>query len=200
MTAASRALRTTATAVAAGLAAVVLAANPAAAHTGHGAAGLWDGLLHPLTGTDHLLAMVAVGVVAACAAPRGRAWLAPAAFVGGMLLGGAGGLVDAPFPGAEPLILGSVFVLAASIGLAVRSSVGPWLLLPLAVAGLAHGHAHGAEAPGAADPLVYAGGFLLATASLHLAGMGIGVAIRDRRTLRLGVSAATLTAATLLVA
>jgi urease accessory protein len=192
--------RTAGTSVAAGVAAVVLAATPAAAHTGRGAGGLWDGLLHPVTGPDHLLAMVAVGVVATLAAGPRRAWLAPAAFVVGMLVGGVAGLADLPLPGAEPLILASVFVLAVAIAGALHGGLGPWLLLPLGIAGLAHGHAHGAEAPDASHPVVYVAGFLVATVALHLSGMGVGTVIRDRGPLRIGVGAATFAAGALLVA
>ena len=66
----------------AGAVGVLLAASPAGAHTGHPVSGAGDGFLHPLTGPDHLLAMVAVGIVAATMA-RGRStWVVPAAFVG----------------------------------------------------------------------------------------------------------------------
>ena len=77
----------------AGLAGAVLSAAPAFAHPGHGRAGLGSGLAHPVTGVDHLLAMVAVGVVAAAAVERGRTWLAPTAFLGGMLERGEGSIV-----------------------------------------------------------------------------------------------------------
>jgi urease accessory protein len=181
----------------AGVAGPFLAAAPAAAHVGHPVEGWVDGLLHPITGPDHLLAMLAVGVVAATM--RRSIWLAPAAFLGGMVVGGVAGLIDVPFPGAEVLILGSVFLLGLSIAGALREE-GAWAVAALLVAGAAHGHAHGAEAPEAANVAAYLGGFLFATASLHLTGMGLGTIVRDRRTARLSVGLATVTGGALLLA
>jgi urease accessory protein len=185
----------------AGIGAVLLSAVPVAAHTGSSVGGLGDGALHPITGTDHLLAMVAVGVVAAVAFTGRQRWLAPAAFLAAMVVGGLIGLAGVALPGAELLIVGSVI----SLGLAVAGAVevgdraGVALLGLLAVAGIAHGYAHGAEAPVAASPILYVLGFLAATASLHLAGVGVGVAIRDRTPVRLGLGAATAAAGTLLL-
>lgn len=180
---------------------VLLAATPAAAHVGHGTNGFHDGFLHPITGPDHLLAMIAVGVVAATAADRRSTLLAPGAFLAGMLLGGLAGLVGVPLPGAEVLIALSVVVLGAVVAGAVElrgRAFGPLLAL-LAVAGMAHGHAHGAEAPASVHPALYVGGFLLATASLHTVGAGVGTVIRDRRTVRLGMGLATVAAGALLL-
>lgn len=185
----------------AGLVAAVAVAAPAGAHTGHPVTSAGSGLLHPITGLDHLLAMVAVGVVAAVAVERGRRWMVPAAFVGGMALGGVAGMVGIPFPGAELMIVASVVLL----GLAVLASVElPSRFLPvalglLAVAGAAHGHAHGAEAPLAANEAAYVVGFLAATVSLHLAGVGIGAVIRDRRTVRLATGLSAVAAGALLL-
>jgi urease accessory protein len=178
--------------------AVLLVGEPAAAHTGHGT-GVVDGILHPLTGPDHLLAMLAVGVVAVLAAPRGRVWVAPAAFLGGMVVGGAAGIAGLPLPGAEPLIVVSVLLLGLAIAGAVQGA-GDWLVAALVVAGLAHGHAHGAEAPTSVHPGAYVAGFLLVTASLHLVGVGIGTAVQHRRTVRVGIGAATVAAGALLLA
>ena len=185
--------------VSAGATAVLTVANPAGAHTGRGPGGVLDGILHPLTGPDHLLAMLAVGVVAVLAAPRGRVWVVPAAFLGGMIAGGAAGIAGLPLPGAEHLIIASVFVLGLAIALAVQGSAD-WLIAALIVAGVAHGHAHGAEAPTSAHPLAYVAGFVVATVSLHLAGVGVGVTIKNRRTARVGIGAATIAAGALLLA
>ncbi len=177
---------------------MLLAASPAAAHVDRGAAGAWDGLLHPVTGADHLLAMVAVGIVAAVAAPRGRAWVAPVAFLAGMVAGGVAGLAGAPLPGAEVLIMASVLLLGLAVAGAV-SGDARWLALALVAAGLAHGHAHGAEAPASANAAVYLPAFVAATASLHVVGVAIGIAIRSRHTLRVGMGAATMAAGALLL-
>ncbi|WP_448174377.1 HupE/UreJ family protein [Rhizobacter fulvus] len=157
------------------------------------AGGLWDGLLHPILGFDHLLAMVCVGVVSALLV-RTAVWAMPASFVLAMALGGMAGLQGAVLPQGEKLIAASLLAL----GLVV--SVGP--LLPrhrrlmfwtatafAAVFGAAHGNAHGLEIPGTADPAAFTAGFLLGTTALHLIGVGMGLwADREQRlmALRLG--------------
>ncbi len=182
-------------------AAVALAASPAGAHTGASAGGLGNGVLHPITGPDHLLAMVAVGVVAIVAFEGRRRWLAPAAFVGAMALGGVAGMAGATFPGVELLIVASVIALGIAIAGAVEvgSRAGTVVLALLAVAGFAHGFAHGAEAPSAASPALYVAGFLVATVSLHLAGVGLGALVRDRAAARTAIGAATAAAGALLL-
>ena len=178
---------------------VLLAATPASAHVGHGTAGFTSGFWHPLTGPDHLLAMVAVGIVAATWRSDRSLWLAPATFVGAMVVGGLAGLAGAPLPGAELLIGASVLLLGVAIAAALTDGRGSWVLAALAVAGVAHGHAHGAEAPVSAHPLLYVGGFVLATVALHLGGVGVGTVIRDRRLARASIGAATATAGALLL-
>lgn len=179
----------------------LLSAAPVLAHTGHPASGLSHGFWHPITGPDHLLAMVTVGIVAATMARGISVWLAPGAFLSGMLLGGAAGMIGVPLPGAELLIIASVVLLGLAVAGVVETkgrATGAVLAL-LAFAGMAHGHAHGAEAPTSVHPLAYVGGFLVATALLHVAGVGVGSVIRDRRTIRLGFGLATVTAGALLM-
>jgi urease accessory protein len=167
---------------------------------GHATNGFGTGFLHPLTGPDHLLAMVAVGVVAATWRTDRTLWLAPASFLLGMVAGGLGGIIGVPFPGAEVLIAASVLLLGVAIASALTDDEGAaWVLPILAVAGLAHGYAHGAEAPSSAHPALYIGGFLLATGCIHVAGVGVGTVIRDRRLARVTIGAATATAGALLL-
>lgn len=192
-----RSLRSVPAVVLGGLAAVLLAATPAGAHTGHPVDGYADGVLHPILGPDHLLAMVAVGVVAATMARR--IWVAPGCFVGGMAVGGVAGMLGASFPATEALILASVLLLGITIAGALQDG-GRWVLVVLGVAGAAHGHAHGAEAPEAANAVAYVAGFLSATVALHLIGMGVGATIRDRRTVRLGFGLALVAGTALLAA
>lgn len=145
---------------------------PAAAHVGAGhTASFTAGFVHPLAGVDHLAAMLAVGVWAALAGGS-RVWLWPAAFVAAMLAGGVLGWSGAALPFVEPLIAASLVVLGVLIALAVKApaSVGAALVAAFAIA---HGHAHGTEA-GSAGLLAYAGGFALATALLHAAGIVFG--------------------------
>lgn len=158
---------------AAGIAAIsMLAAAAAEAHTGaHAASGLAGGFTHPLLGLDHVLAMLAVGVWAA--QQGGRAlWALPAAFVATMLAGGALGFAGLGLPAVELGVAGSVLLLGLLI--AGRSRLP--LTASVALVGLfalLHGHAHGAEAPAGAAPLLYAAGFAAATLLLH----GLGIAL-----------------------
>lgn len=158
------------------LALAVLAAfapSTAFAHTGVGAtAGFAHGFLHPLTGLDHVLAMVMVGVFAFQLGGRAL-WLVPATFVGVMALGGALGVAGIDVPFVEAGIALSVIVLGAVVALQVRAPVA----VAMAVVGLFaifHGHAHGSEMPESAAGAVYGLAFMLATALLHTAGIGLG--------------------------
>jgi urease accessory protein len=192
-------VRTRLLAATAGAIAVALAsAAPAGAHTGRGLHGLGDGALHPILGLDHLLAMVAVGVVAATGLRSRRAWVAPAAFLGGMLAGGVAGLAGLPLPGAEHLVVASIVLLGLVVAGALRHEAR-WVVPALVVAGLAHGHAHGAEAPTSAHPALYVAGFLAATALLHVIGLAAGSTVRDRQLVRVGYGVATATAGALLL-
>ena len=163
-----------------GLAAVLFAATSstgALAHTGAAAAtGFAYGFGHPLGGLDHVLAMVAVGLFACVL--KGRAlWLVPASFVGMMAIGGIVGIYGIPVPLVElgialsVVTIGGLIAFGRSIPVAVAMAiVGSFAIF--------HGHAHGAEMPAGASGLAYGLGFMLATASLHgagiLAGFGIG--------------------------
>lgn len=127
--------------------------------------GLSAGLLHPLTGLDHLLAMVAVGLFAARAS---RPLLAPATFVLAMALGlASGGL------GVAPLELGvALSVVALGLLVALGSRLPHTASLALvATAGLLHGHAHGAEVPLSSSLALFAIGALASTTALHLMGL-----------------------------
>lgn len=157
---------------------VILGATGAAdAHTfGATGAGLAQGFAHPLGGLDHILAMVAVGLWASQLGGRAM-WLVPAAFVGTMAVGGAIGFANIGVPHVEIGILGSLLVLGALVAGAVRLPVA----IGAAIVGffaLFHGHAHGTELPEAASAVLYAGGFVLATALLHGIGIAAGLALR----------------------
>jgi len=155
------------------LAITVAATLPAFAHLdpiAHGSVAA--GFTHPLFGLDHILAMVAVGLWAAM--QGGRAiWIVPAAFVGTMTLGFAGAIAGMPLPFVEPVILASVIFIGIAVTLALPVPTA-------AVAGMVgffaffHGHAHGGEL-GQAGAWEFAVGFILATAVLHLVGIGIGL-------------------------
>lgn len=150
------------------------AALPANAHQEAGlAGGLESGLLHPLTGPDHLVAMVAVGLWGAQL--RGRLmWLLPVVFPVVMALGGVLGVRGVPLPGVEIGIALSGVLLGLAVLLAARPPAWAALLLT-GIFAIFHGHAHGEELPEAANPLAYGIGFVAATGLLHLAGIAIGL-------------------------
>ena len=139
--------------------------------------GLANGFVHPLSGLDHLLAMIAVGLWAAQRGGRAL-WMVPLAFLSLMTLGGALGMMGfGQLPWMEQAIAASVFTLGILIATAAR------LPLPASVAivaffALFHGYAHGAEMPATAGGLAYGIGFIIATAMLHGAGIGLGLATR----------------------
>lgn len=144
---------------------------PAAAfaHPGHeGASAFTAGLTHPIGGADHLLAMLAVGLLAGAAGGKARLVL-PLSFLGAMAAGGFGGALGLALPAVEPMILASVVVFCALLALGLRL---PLALMALMVAafGLFHGNAHGLEAP-ASGFAAYAAAFTLSTAALHGAGL-----------------------------
>lgn len=153
---------------------------PALAHANPGAGpahGFSHGLLHPLLGLDHLLAMIAVGLWAAQLGGRAT-WAVPASFVGVMAFGGLAGAAGWSLPMVETGILVSVFLLGLLVAFAVRLPAWAGALLVGAFA-LFHGHAHGSEMPAGASAWLYAGGFVLATAALHAAGLGLGIALKN---------------------
>lgn len=156
------------------VAAMGLAATPALAHPGHEAAsGLAQGFLHPLSGLDHLLAMVAVGLIAARIGGRALV-LVPLSFLGTMAVGGALGAAGIGLPFVEIGIALSVVVLGASLALRPALPVAAAMVLVGAFA-VFHGHAHGAEMPETGSGLAYGLGFLGATALLHAVGLGLGL-------------------------
>lgn len=165
--------------VARGALAAILALSPtlAFAHVGVGDAhGFSHGFVHPIGGIDHVLAMVAVGMFAATLGGRAL-WAVPASFIVMMAVGGALGMMGVNVPFIELGIATSVIVLGSAVALR-------WTNWPLgattAMVGffaLFHGFAHGAEMPMGASGATYAAGFMLATALLHMVGIGVGIAL-----------------------
>ena len=128
-----------------------LASGPALAHTGTGlAGGFKSGFLHPLTGFDHLLAMVSVGLWGAF---LGRPLIValPVIFPAVMAIGGVLGMLNVPLPPVEIGIAVSVLVLGVAIAGALRAPI--WAASAIvAVFAIFHGYAHGKELPSAATP------------------------------------------------
>ncbi len=183
-------LLTIATAAAA---ATATASTEALAHTGHNVAfAMHDGLVHPLAGADHLLAMLAVGIWAAQLG--GRALLAlPAAFVAAMVVGALTAHSGLATGGIELAIVGSVIVLGAAIALKLDLGLATSIAVT-ALFALAHGQAHGLEVPAGAGIAAYVGGFAIATAALHASGIVAGRLLSRApalvRTLGVAISAA----------
>jgi urease accessory protein len=142
------------------------------------------GVAHPLSGLDHIAAMVAVGLWAAIKGDRAL-WLWPFTFVAVMLVGGVLGLSNVPIPFVEPGILASVLVL----GLMVTFAVNPptWFGAGLiGVFALLHGHAHGTEVAQTVNGLEYVAGFVVATVALHAVGIVLALTLKRTATGQIG--------------
>jgi len=187
---ASRRARTVAVA---GIAALV--ASPAWAHAQPGqAAGFLNGLRHPVSGLDHVLAMVAVGLWGAqLGAPA--IWLLPVTFPMVMAFGGFLGLLGVPLPGVEIGIAASAILLGSMVAKEAR----PPLWSAAALVGffaIFHGYAHGTELPPGQSGLTYSVGFVVATGCLHGTGIAIGLIHRwDWGRVALRVAGAAVAAA-----
>ena len=149
-------------------------AAPAWAHPQQGQAqGLLTGMMHPVSGLDHVLAMIAVGMWGAqLGAPA--MWLLPVTFPMVMAVGGFIGLVGIPLPGTEI----GIALSAVLLGVMVASEARPPLAVAAALVGffaIFHGHAHGTELPEGQSGLAYSIGFVVATGGLHGVGIAIGL-------------------------
>ena len=147
------------------------------AHEGAGiAGGFISGLLHPVLGWDHVVAMVAVGLWGAFLG-RPAIWILPVVFPLVMAFGGALGVIGVPIPAVETGIALSAVVLGAMVVFAARPPI--WVAAVIVGAfAIFHGHAHGTELPNAANPLAYSLGFVIATGLLHMAGIAFGLLTR----------------------
>lgn len=152
---------------------LMVSAVPARAHEAESlAGGFFAGFSHPLSGPDHMLAMIAVGLWGAFLG-RPLIFLLPAVFPAVMAIGGVLGMAGAPVPPVEVGIAFSVVILGIAVAAAWRAPV--WLAVAItALFGLFHGYAHGLELPSMADPISYSLGFVVATGLLHVVGIAIG--------------------------
>ena len=144
------------------------------AHVEEGRAeGFLAGLHHPVSGLDHVLAMISVGLWGAQLG-QPAVWILPVTFPMVMAFGGMLGLMGVPIPGVEVGIALSALLL----GLAVAAEWRPPLWVAAVLVGffaVFHGHAHGTELPAGASGLLYSIGFVMATGTLHAVGIGIGL-------------------------
>ncbi|MDD3883358.1 MAG: HupE/UreJ family protein [Gallionella sp.] len=166
---------------------LVAVSGTAFAHTGHSVSGWSAGWIHPFSGLDHMLAMLAVGLWAVQSKGR-RVWLLPAAFMSALA---AGAVVSMnwqhPVPALETGIALSVLAIGLLITLSVRLTVGISVGIA-ALFGVFHGYAHGLELPESANSFTYAIGFLSATALLHFSGILAGRLMREKYALLAKIS------------
>ncbi|MEO5330201.1 MAG: HupE/UreJ family protein [Magnetococcus sp. THC-1_WYH] len=181
---------------------LLVLASPAFAHTGVGqVGGLTAGFSHPIHGLDHILAMVAVGVLAAQQGGRSL-WAIPGTFVAMMIFGGILGMTAASVPFVELGIAGSVVILGVVIALGGQMPMVAAMILVGSMA-IFHGHAHGTEMPVNAVGITYGLGFAGVTAILHAAGIALTVGIKKTletiapMTIRIGGGAIAVVGATL---
>ena len=160
--------------------------SPLVAHEGGAAAGLLSGLLHPVSGLDHVLAMLAVGIWGAQMGPP-AIWVLPVTFPMVMALGGMLSLVGVPVPGVEI----GIGLSALLLGLMVALERRPDLRVAAVLVGffaIFHGYAHGAELPEGQSGILYSIGFVVSTGTLHASGIGVGLIHRwdrGKRALRI---------------
>jgi urease accessory protein len=172
----------------------LLSAGSAEAHILPGqATGFFSGILHPISGLDHILAMVSVGVWGAqLGAPA--IWVLPVTFPIMMAFGGLAGFLGVPLPAIEIGIALSMVVLGAAVTLEAKP---PQFAVMAVVAFFAifHGYAHGTELPRGDSALLYSLGFVMATGCLHLLGITLGLIHRwawGKGALRLAGTAVSL--------
>nr|WP_283104186.1 HupE/UreJ family protein [Shewanella gelidimarina] len=153
-------------------------ALPIQAHELHSSGGFISGFNHPVLGFDHMLAMICVGLLSTRLGDR-AIWTVPTVFVLFMLIGGIIGLLAIPIPFVEIGIATSVLLLGLALAIDKRL---PQLLVMgfVALFAIFHGHAHGVEMPQLADPALYVLGFIFGTASIHIVGVLLGMAMQQK--------------------
>lgn len=134
--------------------------------------GFLAGLIHPVLGYDHFLAMLSVGILSAQIGGR-AIWTVPATFVGVMAVGGSLGLIGPGFQFVELGIAVSLIILGLVIAAERRLAIGV-AMTAVGIFATFHGYAHGSEVPTTAEPLLYALGFLTGTALIHILGVVVG--------------------------
>ena len=157
-------------AVASGLAMMPALALAHPGHDGgaHHTMSFVEGFLHPLTGADHLIVMLLVGIWSAMNTRQW--WLAPLAFAGLLLIGALIGMSGFTIGGTESIVAASLLGLGVMVALQLKlpAAVGALIIGAFAIF---HGLAHGAELSHSFGAL---SGMVLATVGLHIAGLGIG--------------------------
>lgn len=153
---------------------LLVSAGVAEAHVGAGGtSGLVAGFLHPITGFDHVVAMIAVGLWGAQLG-KPAIWLLPITFPIVMAFGGLLGLLGLPVPGVEI----GIALSGVLLGVAVLTEIRPPLVVAALLVGVfavCHGYAHGTELPDGENALFFSLGFVVATGLLHAVGIAVGL-------------------------
>lgn len=172
---------------------LLAAATPALAHTGiQTISGFLSGVVHPLGGLDHALAMISVGLFAVLLGGQAL-WVLPMSFVTMMLIGGMVGMTGIDLPAVELGIAASIVVLGAVVTWGRRWPIQAAVAL-VGVFAVFHGYAHGAEIPAGANAAFYSLGFALASMMLH--GLGIILGLTSFRWMKAGRLAGAAVAVT----
>jgi urease accessory protein len=174
---------------------LLLCAQVTQAHVNKGeAVSFLSGVKHPISGLDHVVAMIAVGLWGAqLGAPA--IWVLPVAFPMVMAGGGMLGLLGLPLPGVEIGIAASALLLGAAVMMELRPPIALAAIL-VGFFAVFHGYAHGSELPAGESGLLYSLGFVMATGCLHAVGISIGLVHRwswGKRVLRVAGAAIALT-------
>jgi len=148
------------------------------AHVFPESGGFLQGMAHPVMGVDHLLAILAVGILSLWQQPRVSRVL-PVTFVLAMAAGAAAGFLGWLSEPLELLIAGSVLLLGMLLAVPRLQRRG-LLFTVTAAAAWVHGHAHGLEGP-EAGRAAYAAGFLAGTSLLLAAGILVGLICTELR-------------------
>jgi urease accessory protein len=153
---------------------LVLLPHYAWAHVSSGeTGGFLTGIQHPVSGLDHVIAMLAVGLWGAqLGAPA--VWILPVVFPMMMAMGGTLGLMGIPLPGVEVGIAVSAVVLGIMVLAEARLKIQLAMVI-VAFFAVFHGHAHGTELPAGQSGLLYSIGFVAATGLLHGTGIAVGI-------------------------
>jgi urease accessory protein len=154
--------------------ALLVSAGVAEAHVGTGgASGFVVGFFHPITGLDHVVAMIAVGLWGAQLG-KPAIWMLPITFPLIVAFGGFLGLVGVPMPGVEIGIALSGVLLGAAVLTETRPALFAAAIL-VGVFAIFHGYAHGVELPHGENALFFSLGFVMATGLLHAVGIFVGL-------------------------
>jgi len=140
------------------------------------AGGFLSGMSHPVSGLDHVVAMIAVGLWGAQLGMP-AIWILPVVFPMLMAIGGMLGLLGAPVPGVEVGIALSAVALGALVLGRVRLPLAAAMIL-VGFFAIFHGHAHGTELQPGENATLYSVGFVIATGLLHLVGIALGLLTR----------------------